>query len=200
MSLTSSEQKIFDAMFERFEDSKEGWENYLEVYDNNFEEMSKKVNDGIGGILANAAIAIAEQKKLLQGAKTPSALTAAIKLIAVTGGNLLNAGTSMLSWASKQLPRRDSVEQEVIADKGGIEFLSWLSKKLPKRDSVLLSDCDLVMTYRDGERCYAMLHRKKTDDYALACDFTDACDEVSVVGGFKDSASAFRELGEMLKR
>lgn len=202
MGLTGSEKKIFDALFEGFGDSKEGWENYLEVYDENFEEMSKKVNDGVGTILANAAIAIAEQKKLLQSAKTPSALTAAIKLIAVTGGNLLNAGTNMLSWAGKQLPRRDSVVQEEIDDGVldlGERAVSWFSRLLPKRDSAF-SDSDIVMTYSDGDRCYAMLHNKKTDDFALACGDMKDEDGLAVVGGFKDSSAVFGELSAMLKK
>lgn len=115
MKLSDSDKKLLDSMLEGVEDNK-GWENYLAVYDgasipvtdSNFESLSEELGDSIGSILANAAISIAEQKKLLQSAKTPEALQTAIKLLAVTSGNLMHAGASMLSWMGKKLPQRDS--------------------------------------------------------------------------------------------
>lgn len=190
MDLTEVEKRFADSISELVEDSKEGWENYLEVYDENFESVSEDVNDSIGSLLANTALAIAEQKKLLQGAKTPSALTQAIKLIAVTGGNLMNAGASMLSWMGKQLPKRDAVANK------GLDFLSWLGSKLPKRD-----DDEVVLAVRDSKRDYAIVSRKETGDFAISCGYDEATGDFGVVnGGFESADSAFSALGKMLKR
>lgn len=86
------------------------------VTDENYKEISKDLNDGLGMMLANTAIAITEQKKLLQKAKTPSALVAAIKAIAVTSANLTNAGMGLMSWLGNKLPRRDSLDMDVVLE------------------------------------------------------------------------------------
>lgn len=214
MKLTDSEQKLLDEILDGVEDVTEK-SQYLKVYDENFEELRKDVDDSVGTILANAAISIAEQKRLLQTANTPKALESALRLIAVTGGNLINAGAHILSWMGKQLPHRDSLEmgeesglddsdvkEDVDDAAGGISMLSWLSKQLPKRDSTFLADdCDLVFTCHDSERGYAIIKRKSVGDYAISCGF-DGCkgEYGSVVGGFKSADAAFGELGRMLKQ
>lgn len=194
MTLNDSEKKLLDAMLAGARDSEIGLKNYLEVYDGNFEAVSKSVNDGVIGMLANAGIAIAEQKKLLQSAKTPEALQNAIKLLAVTAGNLVSAGTGLLKWMGKQLPQRDSTDDVEVKDLGenyGLGFLSWLGKRLPKRDS-LLQDCDVVMGVSDGDANYAVVRRNDVKDYAVVVG--DSC-----VVGFSSLDKAINGLGSLLK-
>lgn len=104
-------KELLDAMLEGVEDVVPDV-----ITNSNFVSVKSDLNDAIGGLLANVGISILEQKKLLQNAKTPLALQAAIKLLAVTGGNLLCAGTGMLSWLANSLPQRDSV----VSDSEGL--------------------------------------------------------------------------------
>lgn len=182
MKLSDSEKALLDQIIEDAED-KFSWENYLEVYDGDFASAMKDVNDSIGGALANAALAIAEQKKLLQSAKTPQALQTALKLIAVTGGNLLHAGSSLLSWMGRKLPQRDSAATETYAN-------------------LISDDYDMVVTDSDkAGRTYAVVHRKGMKDYAISCGYdAETGDFGTVFGGFKTSDAAVEELGRMLKK
>jgi hypothetical protein len=182
MKLSDSEKALLDQIIEDAED-KFSWENYLEVYDGDFDSAMKDVNDSIGGALANAALAIAEQKKLLQSAKTPQALQTALKLIAVTGGNLLHAGSSLLSWMGRKLPQRDSAATETYAN-------------------LISDDYDMVVTDSDkAGRTYAVVHRKGMKDYAISCGYdAETGDFGTVFGGFKTSDAAVEELGRMLKK
>lgn len=184
MKLSDSEKEMLDQMLEGVEDSA-GWDNYLEVYDGDFDRALKDVNESIGGALANAALAIAEQKKLLQSAKTPQALQTALKFIVVTGGNLLHAGTSLLSWMGKKLPQRDSVPAAQKTYAG-----------------IVADDYDMVMTDCDAKgRKYAVVHRKGIKDYAISCGYDAETGEFGkVFGGFKTSDAAVEELGRMLKK
>lgn len=107
--VTDSEELILDAMLTDMGTCSECCEGKerceFEINDSNFAFVSAEVNDSIFGILSNLGIAIAEQKKLLQTAKTPLALQNAIKALAVTSANLVNAGTNMLSWMGERLSR-----------------------------------------------------------------------------------------------
>lgn len=182
MKLSDSEKALLDQIIEDAED-KFSWENYLEVYDGDFDLAMKDVNDSIGGALANAALAIAEQKKLLQSAKTPQALQTALKLIAVTGGNLLHAGSSLLSWMGRKLPQRDSAATETYA-------------------SLISDDYDMIVTDSDkAGRKYAVVHRKGMKDYVISCGYdAETGDFGTVFGGFKTSDAAVEELSRMLKK
>ena len=182
MKLSDSEKALLDQIIEDAED-KFSWENYLEVYDGDFDSAMKDVIDSIVGALANAALAIAEQKKLLQSAKTPQALQTALKLIAVTGGNLLHAGSSLLSWMGRKLPQRDSAATETYAN-------------------LISDDYDMVVTDSDkAGRTYAVVHRKGMKDYAISCGYdAETGDFGTVFGGFKTSDAAVEELGRMLKK
>lgn len=183
MKLSDSEKEILDQILDGVDD-RTGWDNYLEVYDGNFDLALKDVNDSIGGALANAALVIAEQKKLLQSAKTPQALQTALKLIAVTGGNLLHAGSSMLSWMGKKLPQRDScAAAQTYA-------------------GIVADDYDMVAMDSDKSgRQYAVVHRKGIKDYAISCGYdAETGDFGTVFGGFKTSDAAVAELGRMLKK
>lgn len=211
MKLSDSEKALLYQIIEDVED-KFSWENYLEVYDGDFDSAMKDVNDSIGGALANAALAIAEQKKLLQSAKTPQALQTALKLIAVTGGNLLHAGSSLLSWMSRKLPQRDSAMKDANDSIGGAlsNLLSWMSRKLPQRDSaatetyanIISDDYDMVVTDSDkAGRKYAVIHRKGMKDYVISCGYDEETGDFGTVfGGFKTSDAAVEELGRMLKK
>ena len=177
-------------------DSEEGWENYLDVYDcsvtdENFEAVQKDVSDSILGILANAAIAIAEQKKLLQSAKTPTALQSAVKLIAVTGGNLLHAGVGMLNWASNALTRRDSAPASTVNSNQPIVVDS-----APRMDvEVLLNE-----SAKNGKQC-ALLFDHAMGDYIVAADFNAANNSYkSALRGIRSEDSACRLFGDLVLR
>ena len=206
MNLSDSERKVFDEILRKsgFTSDGDGWENYLEVYDDNFSKMQKDVNDSIGAVLTNAALAIAEQKKLLQSAKNPTALTQAIKMIAITSGNLLNAGATMLSWMGKQLPKRDSIFDDALnfsdadIDNYGLRFLSWLSGNLPKRDSSLRSDeGETMLVCKDSSGdCYTLL-KSSTGEYAVS--HVDKAGNRSVASGFDSFDSALCHLSNSVK-
>lgn len=114
MKLNEGCKKMLDTVL-----NSDDWESSLVdvdcvVNDDNFNSVQAEVRDSILGILSNAAISILEQKKLLQSAKTPSALQSALKLLAVTGGNLLHAGVSVLNWAGNSLSVHDSAGVRVL--------------------------------------------------------------------------------------
>lgn len=139
------------------------------ITDDNYREISKDLSDGLGGLLANAAISIAEQKRLLQKAKTPSALVSAIKAITVTSANLANAGAGLLSWLGNKLPRRDSLDMDVV-----------------------LHASDSKNTYeilRDSSNSFAVA--KNFDSQTGLFD--------SVKFGFTSADEALKSLGEFIK-
>lgn len=140
------------------------------VTEDNYKEILKDLNDGLGTVLANTAITIAEQKKLLQNAKTPSALASAIKAIAVTSGNLFHAGSSMLSWMGKKLPQRDSI-----------------------------SDMKSVLKLSDNKNSYEIL-RDNSDKLAVACNLnreTGLCDSIQC--GFTTVEDALQAVYKTVK-
>lgn len=166
------------------------------ISDDNFLEVSKDLNDGIGSILANTAIAIAEQKKLFQKAKTPSALAEAIKLLAVTSANLMNAGASMMSWMGKQLPQRDSIKD--ARGDYGLGFLSWLANGLSHRDTI--DGKEIILTAKDSKNSYAIL-KCDAENFAISCnyDFETGLSD-SMQYGFRTVDNALTALGEMLNK
>lgn len=140
------------------------------ITDENYREISKDLSDGLGTVLANTAIAIAEQKKLFQKAKTPSALVEAIKAIAVTSGNLFHAGSSMLSWIGKKLPQRDSI-----------------------------SDMKSVLKLSDNKNSYEIL-RDSSDKLVVACNLnreTGLCDSIQC--GFTTVEDALQAVYKTVK-
>lgn len=189
-------------------DSDEGWENYLNVYDcdvtdANFEEVQKQVSDSIMGILANAAIAIAEQKKLLQSAKNPDALKSAVKLVAVTGGNLLHAGVGMLNWASNTLTRQDSAPQadgkfgSVV--KLGTGILGWAGKSLTG-DSAPREDVEVLFHDSDTVGSPALLFDHRMGDYLVAENYSeDSKSYSSCLRGLHDESTAVRIYADRLR-
>ena len=173
--------KISDScreVFNKVVDSEEGWENYLKVYDcevtdENYTAMQKEVSDSILGILSNAAIAIAEQKKLLQSAKTPQALQSAVKLIAVTGGNLLHAGVGMLTWAGNTLTKRDSAPCE---------------------------DMQLLLHDASAAGSPALLYDSVMEDYVVADGYSkEANSYSSCVRGIHDEATAIKIFADKVR-
>lgn len=201
MVLSDSEKELLDELLKGVEDKteKSGWDNYLEVYDGDFGVALNDVNDSIGYILTNAALSIAEQKKLLQSAKNPKALQTALKLIAVTGGNLIHAGVSMLSWMGKKLPQRDSLPVNDDLKECLFNLLQNIGKVLPQRDE---ADCDEVVHEQMdsyGNR-FKITHRKDVGDYAIHCGYKADTDEFgSVFGGFKTKDAAVSELSNLLR-
>ena len=185
----------------------------------NFQGIQKGVNDSLGGLLMNAGMALAEQKKLLNSAKTPEALQTALKLIGVTAGNLAGASTRMLSWMGKQLPKRDSTVEEVEDGAlfnevrkltGGVtgSLSKVFSKALPRRDSRWSQPFYSVS--KEGYEVHSqvimdgvnnsILYRPKENDFMLAFGYngvTGKC-ERSTVGyeTFADADSALRILLE----
>lgn len=197
MKLTDSEKEYLSGLLG---DSEEGWKNYLEVYDEKFDEALREVDDSIGSILANATISVLEQRRILQQAKTPSALVSALKLLAVTGGNLINAGTGVLKWMSTRFPHRDSIESNVeIGDVPvGERFrkFSNILKRFKHRDAECVS-----LNFDSAGRCIALVKDNAMGSYSVCYDFdldTESCK--TELKGIKTVESALAEIGKYLSR
>lgn len=178
---------ILDAMLEGVEDLPK---REIEVTDSNFKSIQADLNDSIGGLLANLGIAIAEQKKLLQSAKTPLALQAVIKAIAVLSGNLMGAGTSMLSWMANKLPQRDSASvKDVDTEKMGV------GKVLSKQGY------EVNFQTLNGGTNYSILFRPVEGDFMLAIGYNNLTgDWDSGEYGFATFDLANSALADLLRR
>lgn len=133
MKLNDSEKKLLDALLEGVEDVNDE-SQYLKVYDSNFDELRKDVNDSISTVLSQAGLDIAEQKRLIQAADSPATLQNAIRRLSVIANNLMSSGVSILTWLSSKMPYRDSktVEEEQEVEDKPTDFLKFLGKHTPK--------------------------------------------------------------------
>lgn len=64
------DKELLDAIFEGVDDCDEP----TLLNDSNFDSVKSEITDSLFGLLANAGLAVAEQKKLLQVANTPLGL------------------------------------------------------------------------------------------------------------------------------
>lgn len=117
-----------------------------------------KVDDSLLSVLANAGIAIAEQKSLLKSAKTPEEVQTALKLIGVTTGNLLHASTSMLRWVGKNIHKDTEIDIKMDGFMSEMSrTISNLFRKAVRGDSgkeliMTVSNRDCVYTLTKGDK------------------------------------------------
>jgi len=187
------DKELLDAIFEGVDDCDES----TLLNDSNFDSIKSEITDSLFGLLANAGLAVAEQKKLLQVANTPLGLQTAVKLMGVTVGNLLHASTSMLGWMGKVLSK-----DEIMCDSVNGGALTDLSKRISGMFSKVVGDNlenDLELHYQvlfNGVN-NSILHRVSKNDWIIAYGY-DIVNKTwkSSKEGFKSFSAALAELNK----